>query len=1001
MIRFADCLGIGKIVPRHAALNTDSKLIFSFLRNPNLGLIVEGFLVKILDDKSYSYQYQRVNYDRRSDYEYAFTDDELKVLRITSELQWAQIERVFNAKKLKRELFLEKLAKDPERLQQVNVYFDKRIAQILDILRGQNVYWRDKISDHPGMIPLKVCQEPVRPVYRFERREGIIHYSLRLFDGDKEVALRTKGTQLITQEPGWFMQGAQLHALPPGTEGPKLMPFMEKEEVLIPEKHADAFISKFLIKASRKAEVLFEGFEVQDRAEQQQLRLKLSIDLEHKPVFWLQYLYDQFETDDTQSQEVLARMQVQGLERKIVRLHRDRAWEQEHRQALCDATGLREVKPGWYLPETWDLGEKSVEACIEWLSEHAARFIELNVATESQWQGKTYLTGLAEVITRELKQEDDWFDLQITVKIAGIELPFIRFRKHILEKNREFVLTDGRVFLLPEAWFVQFADLFEFGEESLEGIRLHRQHHGLLQGHPLLTGELNTRLSDEQKRVYLEPETRSFALPKGLQAKLRDYQKKGYDWLVSMVENRLGACLADDMGLGKTLQVIALLQHLKEEKTAFVAMPASGLAQLDLFGAAEPSDLPNLIVMSPSLLHNWEREIRRFAPELRVTRHAGSRRSAFAGPLMGYDVILTTYGVVRNDQDMLSQMAFRCVVLDESQLIKNMRSVSFQSVRKLQARHRIVLTGTPVENSLTDLWSQLTFLQPGLLGSFRFFRQEFVLPIEQNGDARKLEKLQRLIQPFILRRTKEEVAPELPAQTRIVNYSVMDGAQKERYEELKSYYRNLILDTVNREGIPRSQMLILRGLTQLRQLAIHPALEDPAYDGDSAKFRDVLARLEVLASEGRKVLVFSQFVKHLNLFRKHFEQEARPYSWLTGSVPQLLRKDIIDTFDRHPGHRVFLIQTKTGGAGLNLTKADSVFLLDPWWNPALEEQAIGRSHRIGQQQQVFVWRFITQETIEEKMMKLQERKSKLAQDLIGHSNPLTGISREEIEELFG
>jgi len=349
----------------------------------------------------------------------------------------------------------------------------------------------------------------------------------------------------------------------------------------------------------------------------------------------------------------------------------------------------------------------------------------------------------------------------------------------------------------------------------------------------------------------------------------------------------------------------------------------------------------------------------------------------------------------------MRQAYFEYVILDESQLIKNARSASFQSVKQLNARQRIVLTGTPVENSLSDLWSQLTFLQPGLLGSFKFFKQDFVIPIEQQHDAQRLEKLRKIIQPFILRRTKEEVAPELPELTRTIHFCEMAADQRSYYEEQKSKYRSKILENISREGIQKSQILILRGLTQLRKIAIHPALEDPEYTGSSAKFEEVLGRMETIGQQGRKVLLFSQFVKHLTLYRDHFVQNGTPHSWLTGQVPQTQRAGVIQQFDTHDGHRAFLIQLKTGGSGLNLTQADNVFLLDPWWNPASEEQAIARSHRMGQHQPVFAWRFITKDTIEEKILKLQEKKSRLALDIIDQTNTFGKITEEELHELFG
>jgi len=474
-------------------------------------------------------------------------------------------------------------------------------------------------------------------------------------------------------------------------------------------------------------------------------------------------------------------------------------------------------------------------------------------------------------------------------------------------------------------------------------------------------------------------------------------------------ENNLGACLADDMGLGKTLQVIAVLQRVKENIVLIketIQVKKNQLVQLDIFDdgtsvAPEKVSACNLIVMAPSLIHNWENELKKFAPKLKIYKYLGQRRNLIPQSIDFYDIILTTYGVVRNDTAALQKYQFEYLVLDESQLIKNSSSASFQSVKLLKGNKRIVLTGTPVENSLTDLWSQLSFLQPGLLGSFKYFKQEYVLGIEQQKDSTKLEKLRKIIQPFILRRTKEEVAPELPDVTRTVHFCEMNSEQKDLYESEKSIYRNKIMEVIASEGIGRSQIMILKGLMQLRKLAIHPILNDASYTGNSAKLEEILGRLAQIKEENRKVLIFSPFVKHLYLIKEQLSKSGTPFSFLAGEVPQQQRSSVIAEFDKHKGHRVFLIQLKTGGTGLNLTEADCVFLIDPWWNPAAEEQAIARAHRIGQQKRVFVWRFITKDTIEEKILKLQERKSRLAFDVIEHTNTFGKITEEELKELFG
>jgi SNF2 family DNA or RNA helicase len=463
------------------------------------------------------------------------------------------------------------------------------------------------------------------------------------------------------------------------------------------------------------------------------------------------------------------------------------------------------------------------------------------------------------------------------------------------------------------------------------------------------------------------------------------------------------------MGLGKTLQIIAVLQRVKENVVLVKEQSEAKenkFLQLDIFANSSSEEslkvnACNLIVMAPSLIHNWENELKKFAPQLKVYKYTGQRRNLVQASVDFYDVVLTTYGVVRNDAKDLQKFTFEYIILDESQLIKNSSSASFQSVKLLKGRKRVVLTGTPVENSLTDLWSQLTFLQPGLLGSFKYFKQEYVVGIEQMKDVSKLEKLRKIIQPFILRRTKEEVAPELPDVTRTVHYCEMNADQKEMYESEKSIYRNKIMEVIASEGIDRSQITILRGLMQLRKIAIHPILNDATYAGSSGKLEEIMGRLSLIKDENRKVLIFSPFVKHLYLIREQLKLTETPYSFLAGEVLQQHRASVISQFDKHKGHRVFLIQLKTGGAGLNLTEADCVFLIDPWWNPAAEEQAIARAHRIGQKKHVFVWRFITKETIEEKILKLQERKSRLAFDVIEHTNTFGKITEEDLKELFG
>ena len=982
----------------------DIQLIFSFYRHPSFGLSLDAYLVDLLENKTFSYNYQRLVYERMNDYPYPYSEEEKKVLRKISELSPKTIEQQFNKKQLRSNVFLEKLANDKEQMKLLSAYFDRRLSACLELLKGKTVYWKERASDHPGMQAFKVELEPANVTYFFDRQPEGIHYKLKVEHAEKVLDLKKGGTEILSQQPCWLVHNSSIYHFADGTDGNKLSPFLKQHELHIPDKLADNFLESFMLRASRRFNVQYTGFNVLTEPGQRSAVISIEAGLDKEPLLQLTFRYDRFHVTAAQDQELLVSLQREEQGMKLMRYSRDKEFEQQH-TAHLESLGLKRVRPSWYIPTQTTGKAWTAEALLEWLGHHKTELQAFDIQCEVTWEGKRFVTELPRIETREVKEGTDWFDVFAVVILGDLEIPFIKLRKNILHRDRHYRLPDGRTFLLPEIWFVQYADLFEFGENSEEGLRLHKQHEGLLSTHPLFNGDLNARLSEGGKSAYTDASQAEFTPSPLLNAQLRDYQKKGFDWLCRLANKGLGACLADDMGLGKTLQVISVLLWSKDQQVPRLESPAPKV-QLNLFGDSIEIPqarwkTPSLIVMAPSLVYNWESELRKFAPTMRIHKHLGQRRTTDPQHFGRFDIILTTYGIVRNDVDLLKQTRFDHIVLDESQLIKNARSVSFQTVKQLQANQRIVLTGTPVENSLSDLWAQLTFLQPGLLGSFKFFRQEFVVPIEQQQDQQKLEKLRKIIQPFILRRTKEEVAPELPELTRAVHYCEMSPEQRDYYEEQKSVYRNKILENISREGMEKSQLLILRGLTHLRQIAIHPGLIDADYQGNSAKMEQVLDLLDQLKESGRKVLMFSPFVRHLNIYRRHFEATGHPFSFLAGEVPMHQRADVIHRFDQYEGHRVFLIQLKTGGSGLNLTKADNVFLLDPWWNPAAEDQAIARSHRMGQRQPVFAWRFITKDTIEEKILQLQERKTRLAIDILEGSSTFRTLTEEELSELFG
>ena len=485
-----------------------------------------------------------------------------------------------------------------------------------------------------------------------------------------------------------------------------------------------------------------------------------------------------------------------------------------------------------------------------------------------------------------------------------------------------------------------------------------------------------------------------------LKADLRPYQLRGVKWLIGHYQQGFGACLADDMGLGKTLQTIALLLYVKNLANGKMDVRSESIQQLDLFQQhrTELRLLQALIILPASLVFNWQRELAKFAPSLFVYVHTGPNRQKDARMLAGQDVVLTTYHTARQDLKVLEKVNWQFIILDESQQIKNHTSEVSRVIRGLHGQHKISLSGTPIENSLADLWTQMEFINPATLGSFPEFKKQFLLPIEKQQDERAKAKLFHLVRPFFLRRTKQEVAPDLPALTEQVFYTEMATEQRKRYEETKSAVRNEILALFDD---PKNRFAAIQALMRLRQLANHPRLMDAAYTGKSGKFDDVLAQWDTVRRAGHKVLFFSTFEKHLQLFRAVWETEKQPYAWLTGDTPMPDRAREVARFQEDPTVQAFFITLTAGGVGLNLTAADYVFLLDPWWNPAKEDQAIARAHRIGQQRPVTALRFIARDTIEEKIRVLQEQKRRLGEGLFGDGEEMGEWNREDLEVLLG
>jgi superfamily II DNA or RNA helicase len=575
----------------------------------------------------------------------------------------------------------------------------------------------------------------------------------------------------------------------------------------------------------------------------------------------------------------------------------------------------------------------------------------------------------------------DWFELHGSVSYDNqrAELPALLAA---LRRGERFVtLGDGSMGMLPEEWLQKYAPMARLGSDSGDHVRFTRTQVALLDA--LIAAQPDASYDDTFAHARSELSAfdgiRPMDPPASFTGVLRGYQKEGLGWLVFLQRFGFGGCLADDMGLGKTVMVLALFAARRDQ-------------------VAPHTRLPSLVVAPRSLVFNWRQEAARFAPSLRVLEYVGSSRAALRASFADYDLVLTTYGTLRRDGPDLAGVQFDYVVLDEAQAIKNAASVSAKATRVLRARFRLALSGTPIENHLGELWSLFEFLNPGLLGTAVGFDR---VNAAVRADETAVGLLSRGLRPFILRRTKEQVASDLPPRSEQTIYCELERPQRALYDGLRTHYRHALLDRpANGNGSAGAKLQILEALLRLRQAACHPGLIDRARSKDASAKLDVLVpRLMEAVEEGHKTLVFSQFTSLLAILRARLNEHGVMYEYLDGRTRD--RQPRVERFQNDPACRLFLISLKAGGLGLNLTAAEYVFLVDPWWNPAVEAQAIDRAHRIGQARHVFAYRLIARDTVEERVLELQQRKRKLADAILSADGSLLAdLKREDLELLF-
>ena len=1010
---------------------TTNQVVIVLVEHPVLGLLLVPYTVGRALDNTLEVIEQA--FHASPDALKKMNEAEQKAIDIASHYTEKYLMGVYSREKTVPK-FLRKLTEDSNKLkQQIRPFIEKKLLEMLELICNGQLPFYQKPSGSKQLYEhhaYRVHPHNLKTHFSFKVTEEHFSYQLQCYDDDTPVSLmEQKPVVVLTSNPATLLLGMDLYTFS-HIEASRLLPFTKKERISADASLTEKYIDNIIIPLARYHDISIQGLKVVREKRPCNAYLYLEDTIYNDTLLRLDFRYGEQSFSPQPSDETRKFVFREQEEEEIVIHYFQRNSTAERKAVhLLQKAGLQCIS-GSHIKRSSAAPEKNI---TEWISHHRQMLLEEFVLS-SDTQNKPYY--LPEIrIEQSCEDGPDWFDLHITVVIGNQRIPFSRFRKNILEGNREYILPDGRIVLLPEEWFSKYANLLEAGKESDKTIRLKRPFIGVIE---------SILEKDRQSTSIKTLLSKEIPVPIGLKANLRSYQQKGFSWLANLYLEGFGGCLADDMGLGKTLQTLALLQYVYkpgntteairetidlkkaestsgclpqkqvffDEKGQFSLFPMQSKEEENSRIAPQVPQIPEpvqkqnrisplhgtLIVVPTSLLHNWKREASRFT-NLSMMEYNGSSPNEITQLKKYFDryhLIFTTYGTMRNNIATLSQYTFECIVLDESQNIKNSESLTFRSAIQLRSKHRLILTGTPIENSLKDLWAQFHFLQPELLGNETTFSKHFINAIRQ-GDERMKDRLRQLITPFILRRSKQEVTPELPSLTEEVVYCDMTERQNELYQHEKNSLRNILLEQTAEKG--QQSFTVLNGILRLRQLSCHPQLVLPDFIGDSGKLYQIIETFETLRSEGHKVLIFSSFVKHLELVAGEFRKRKWDYAFLTGSSTN--RPEEIARFNRDPKIQAFLISLKAGGVGLNLTQADYVFIIDPWWNPAAESQAIARAHRIGQNNQVIAYRFITQGSIEEKIIQLQEEKRKLAETFITDTEQLPALTNREWARLLG
>jgi SNF2 family DNA or RNA helicase len=967
------------------------KLVFSLYEHEYLGYLIESYVAQLNSKGQITYKTQNISSVNFDDFKEQLEPEDRELVLWTDAIQQDEILKKFNQKKSSPQDFFQKIFDEEkgDKLLRDTIlsYIDNYKREIFNHIKHKPLFTMGT-DGIPTWKEIIVVQESAKAYFHFERQDDQTIYYPIIKCGDEKIKFQFKGGVIVNDTPAAMLLEGKLYLFDQYADGKKIKPFLNKPNIVIPKKIESTYYQKFIVPLVANFNVFAKGFEI--IREQKDIKILLQI-TEIKPV----KMAGLFANDDLTSSknEEESKMVLElifqygdyrfkfdnfGAPANVFLEKVDDSWKfhKINRKITQEKEAINTLKN-----EGLDLrnGRTTLnkEQAINWITEHHELLTNHDIEViQNQDNSIRYFLGYTKLEVK-IEEKNDWFDIHTSVQFGPFLIPFIKLRKYILSGIKEFKLPDGQIAIIPNSWFTQYSELFESVEQDEnESLILRKNQIGLVN-HLSENGLAVTLMSRKLQGLRDFKEIEEVPLPKNFKGKLRPYQKAGYDWLNFLRNYNFGGCLADDMGLGKTVMTLAFLQKIKEEKP----------------------ENPSLLVMPTSLIYNWQKEAQKFTPELKILIQFGTNRYKDTHPFSFYDLVICSYGVLRLDIDFLKKYKFNYVILDESQAIKNPGSQIFNSVIKLYSQNRLILTGTPLENSTMDLWTQMSFINPGLLGSMTSFRNQFQQGIEKQKNEDALKRLYARIKPFMLRRQKKQVAKDLPEKIETVQYCQMTEEQEKLYEETKSFIRNQILKEAEKGGIKRSSFVILQGLTKLRQLANNPMLVDSQYKGESGKDKDIMHKLTEVVQEGYKVLVFSQFTSHLAIIKDKLNQKEIPFLYLDGATRN--RIELVERFQEDPGVKVFLISLKAGGVGLNLTAAEYVFMLDPWWNPAIEAQAIDRAHRIGQTKTVFSYKFISKNTVEEKILDLQNSKKKLFDDLItAEEGFIKSLNETDILELL-